>query len=432
MHQHESYSKNKHQRLRRRLRRYVELQKLRREPSNGEFETSQNQSQRTELLNVVANRVNDTNARPEETYEIWEGLEYVNSNLKGRQNVQTIAKSSKISGQTGTQDFEDNANRNNIDDETNEDNDGNTNKELDLEIRTMLDSTDARKSWVKSKFLVAINGLETFPESKTNYTLYHTKNLRNLLHISILRRNWPLAYRLFCLLIRMNHVDIRTVWPLGIEILRHVGKGSALVAKDERFFEWLSNFFTISKASLNLIRDISAPIWRSGSKYHVPLYIMSFMWLLLARRKYAKMLDKLEELVLEPPFNSEGVFFYLQALGILGQATEEKRITDNNVTKIRQSIATATKLGFVVPMEYLNDKLKSFDETFIPEEPESGSELSDSSRNDIRSNEIYHISPYGYENNDAEHIRDSITDAKIVMDDNFMPFDSEHEINSLE
>lgn len=204
-----------------------------------------------------------------------------------------------------------------------------------IAIQDFLKRFELSDNWVKASYLIKTRGLEVLPHgfdrssstfaSRGMYSIrrHHLKNLKVLLHINILRKRWGAAYKIFCMLIRFPNVDIRSIWPLGIEILSRKREEGAYSSdglasfKDEKFLNWLSSFYSINKhynsISMNS-RKFSAPVWRLGSKTHSPLYLITSLWTLLVKNKYNALGDKLEELLLEPPYNVDGTFYFLMAL----------------------------------------------------------------------------------------------------------------------
>ena len=276
--------------------------------------------------------------KPEETYEIWHGLDHLNANVEKKKQNNT---KSKIRDEDNPSEFakkiierieagSENEHTSAYDDYDE------YNHKIQSTLAKFTGAFDSSNHWVKSSFLIRTNGLEVLPtikqENKDYVQRQHIGNLKVLLHLNVLRQNWDLAYKIFCLLIRLPSVDIRAIWPIGIEILirqqeklTHEG-AERITSKDERFYDWLSSFFTIAyvnAAHLDGPSKVSlAPIWRSGSKSHTPLYIVSSLWNLLSKGKYQTLEQRLGELVLEPPYNSDGVFYFLMVLCNIVEATE--------------------------------------------------------------------------------------------------------------
>jgi len=56
------------------------------------------------------------------------------------------------------------------------------------------------------------------------------------------------------------------------------------------------------------------PAFRTGSKTHTPLYVTTMVWHLIISLDLDRAEEVLSELLLEPPFNSDGMYFYLTGL----------------------------------------------------------------------------------------------------------------------
>ena len=61
-------------------------------------------------------------------------------------------------------------------------------------------------------------------------------------------------------------------------------------------------------------RNNVAPVWRSGSKTLTPLYVITSLWYIFVLGDYEQVLNKINELILEPPYNSEGVLYFISSL----------------------------------------------------------------------------------------------------------------------
>ncbi|KAG5420619.1 RRN11 [Candida metapsilosis] len=201
--------------------------------------------------------------------------------------------------------------------------------EYDIVSSVMLDQLskefDTRNSLTKTRFFIESSGLEIMPESNVTSTHavlnQHINNINTLLHINILRRNWNVSYKLFCIMMRFPMVDIRQVWPLGIEILTQLGtmKTSLPATMNiTKFFNYLNSFFTIGYRNTISIersdRSSIAPAWRSGTRSLTPLYLITSLWHLFVQQEYEQILNKILELILEPPYHREGVLYFMVAL----------------------------------------------------------------------------------------------------------------------
>lgn len=243
-------------------------------------------------------------------------------------------------------------------------------------LRKIIKEFDTSTSWYKANFIIQSRGLEVLPtythynNSRLGLLKQHVHNLNILLHLNIMKKNWPMAYKVFCLLIRIPKVDIRSIWPLGIQILLEQNQGN----KDEKFFLWLLSFFSSNKYIYS--RDISrkvhtknAPAWKSGSKSHAPLFVITSLWSLMSKKDYSKVMDSLSELLLEPPYNHEGVFYFLRAMCLICQNTDivrqmgdedeasiRKKVLDSN-RKIDEDLKRCEELRFTYPKAHVTEQI---------------------------------------------------------------------------
>lgn len=363
--------------------------------------------------------------RPEETYEVWHDQDHVNVDLS-----KSKVGSSKRKADTSNTPSD-------LNESESDEGDHKEESESSLaayRLQKFTKSFDTTSDWIKSNFIIRTNGLETLPrdtnEGKISVKSQHINYLKTLLHLQMLRRNWDLAYKIFSLLVRLP-VDIRSIWPLGIEILRQRERIDSKneesrvsrPALDEKFFDWLSTFFIIpNKNSATLpthTKGITAPIWRSGSKYHAPLYIVTALWNLLSKGEYVKLKDKLENLLLEPPFNIEGEFYFLLVLCYIeelvhlanqylsSKTTQSKSETYNLIlskTKIiEQNLTKCDTFRYLYPKEFMVDQvatiLKSLDSGYVAESTDSSS---DSEELDSDDNEPLHVNDIDDDEDDEE------------------------------
>ncbi|ODV81213.1 uncharacterized protein CANTADRAFT_10327 [Suhomyces tanzawaensis NRRL Y-17324] len=323
----------------------------------------QSPANKNRILRLIRKDIQEK-PKPEETYEIWHDHRNLNTNLrhtKPEKEGEILAK--KIVEAL---------------DEDEGDDDGEPYEYFEaLETWKSYNETfDPSASWVKHHFQVRAQGLETKPvqnyEPSYYYPRYHVNNLKTLLHLSVLRRHWDLAYKIFCILIRIRMVDLRSIWPLGVEIVRQrqaLDPAKSSVYKDEKFFDWLSSFYVITNlnAAFNKghARQLAAPMWRSGSKMRAPVYSVSALWSLLMRGDHSKLRDKLEELLLVPPYNHEGVCYFLMGLCNLmesvelveGYGDQERAGVVKNLKALQSNWERCEELGFSFPKKYLQQQV---------------------------------------------------------------------------
>ncbi|EDK41468.2 hypothetical protein PGUG_05566 [Meyerozyma guilliermondii ATCC 6260] len=332
----ESDSKKKHKRLERLLSKAVEVGEYNRIQSSSKLTKNQKsklqtQKARKTILKKIHSELSKRH-NPEETFEEWNSQDSV-----------------PVSSEAALTDAVVSELNNNVNENEEETSSG-SEDEAEKHLETITSTFDQSSTWEKANFLIRAKGLEVFPHHDVpNGSLYgvtgdmrskfgskktHAAHVTVLLHLNILRRNWNLAYKLFCLLIRVPDIDIRTIWPLGIEILSQKQRETAKngvepeLYKDEKFFDWLTSFYSTRwhhKSTTSYpSRRSAAPVWRSGSRTHAPLYVISSLWTLLVRRDFSKLNDKLSEMLLEPPYSTNGVFHFLLASSKLLEAFDLK------------------------------------------------------------------------------------------------------------
>ncbi|KAL7666210.1 RNA polymerase I-specific transcription initiation factor RRN11 [[Candida] zeylanoides] len=307
----QSKASNKFVRSDQLVRRFVERQTVESLSRGGELTAAQKRALRQRR---VRRRVRQhlearyaRRARPEETFEVWHpAAERQDSGVAA---VIDAAASPSDRGDAGSDGDSDDSDRG----------------EADLSEG---DPRFARSGWTRASVLIRTRGLETLPQKSVEpdsatyqrnavgFTRYHVANLRDLLHINMLRRNWSLAYKVLCLLVRLPNVDLRSLWPLAVEVLarRQAQRGAPGVFKDERFLDWLASMYPLGRTAAHARRIVAAPAWRGGSRTHAPVYVATQLWRLLARRQVARVAERVEELLLEPPYATDGTFHFLLAV----------------------------------------------------------------------------------------------------------------------
>lgn len=358
----ESDSKKKHKRLEHLLSKAVDLTAYKRIQSSTELTNNQkrrleDEPKRRTVLKKIHLELSKRH-NPESTYEEW---------TQKTPDTLQAAVSSKSLEEIVVRGLDD-------DHTTHESSDD----ELETQLETITGTFDQSSTWAKANFLIRTRGLEVFPQHELTLSDHgsegaeqqkkgpkpglkrtHTAHVTLLLHLNMLRQNWTLAYKLFCVLIRIPDIDIRTIWPLGIEILFHKQRevsnsasetSQQTVYKDERFYDWLSSFYSTrwhhKAVTSTPARRSAAPVWRTGSRTHAPLYVISSLWLLLVRRQFSRLNDRLSELLLEPPYSTDGVFYFLLASSKLLQALDlKKQLGDLEADSAANAEATIKELA---------------------------------------------------------------------------------------
>ncbi|KAH3668110.1 hypothetical protein OGAPHI_001864 [Ogataea philodendri] len=155
----------------------------------------------------------------------------------------------------------------------------------------------------------------------------HVRMLNTLLHINLLQGRWETSYRTFALLIRVYGTDTREMWPVGVEILHRLNEKETGCENDpvaarsrstqqvaRRYQPKIYRFLRFLDATHdNKLSEITgrypyqvidnevderleddldkrdyqtqhflklntAPLFKSGSKTHLAMYVMALLW----------------------------------------------------------------------------------------------------------------------------------------------------------
>ncbi|AMD20132.1 HCL019Wp [Eremothecium sinecaudum] len=169
-------------------------------------------------------------------------------------------------------------------------------------------------------------GYETCPKEQiTNYQRMHLNHLTNLLYISIYREDWDTAYRCFALLIRMELVDLRSIWNLGSRILENYAYDTK-----ERLLEWMSTVHNSYEVFSQNTKHQFDPVFRSGSRTHIPNYVLGWLWFVLegatkgettsSGHSISWLLEKISELLLRPTYSDSPEMWFINAMCYFVQA----------------------------------------------------------------------------------------------------------------
>ncbi|KAI5954591.1 RRN11 [Candida jiufengensis] len=276
--------------------------------------------------------------------------------------------------------------------------------EFDIKSSHLLDTLtnefDTNNTTVKTKFIIESSGMEILPNDeifKQSMTNKHVNNLNTLLHFNILRKNWGTAYRIFCIIIRFPMVDVRLIWPLGVEILTQLSEqqptkdSSTYQLKITRFFNYLNSFYLVNYRNQIALevsdRSSLAPTWRVGTKNLTPIYLITSLWyLFVAQRDYESILNRISELILVPPYHDEGVLYFICILCYLSlsiQIVNLYNLQSFNLTKFNEleenefrsyndcvtllkgykdkshkDMETCLKLNFIIPVDEIISQWK--------------------------------------------------------------------------
>ncbi|GME82667.1 unnamed protein product [Ambrosiozyma monospora] len=70
---------------------------------------------------------------------------------------------------------------------------------------------------------------------------YHTHVLGTLLHVNMLRHNWPMSYKIYCVIARLNGHNLKNDWTIALEILKHLNEKEFIQIIQEEELEQNSN-----------------------------------------------------------------------------------------------------------------------------------------------------------------------------------------------
>jgi RNA polymerase I-specific transcription initiation factor RRN11 len=223
-------------------------------------------------------------------------------------------------------------------------------------------------------------GLEILPHigPHNDQVLYHTGSYRrrhsvaltSVMYINVLRRNWKVAYRCFSMLIRIRLVDLRAIWPIGLEILTRLAEEKVeekhpdaneynlrtffkgvdnpdtvdVSSTDEQYLNWLRTQYGIASYYLDPSRDHSIIPYRMGTQFMPPMYVQSLIWLLLTKQKFQTANELLEELLNKRTYFNDGLFHFLQGYSYQLEAAMLSNEKSNiDVQRIEKLISDSNK-----------------------------------------------------------------------------------------
>lgn len=273
---------------------------------------------------------------PEETYEIWHQEKNINKNIYKYLDHHT-------DNEEEHQAYEEHE----LGDDVAEEEDA------------VSSSMDKLNTSAGAHFLIQSQGLEILPFTRTeqptelhksllskkvSYYKRHIGIVESLLHLSVLRRDWELAYKCFALLIRLPQIDVRSLWPIGVEITTRIAEQSyqekqqdsniaeytlrvfgthdapLQVFRDEQFLRWLETFYPINRTLNPKFRYQGLP-YRVGSTDSPPFFVLTLLWTLLMKQKFSSVNEKLSELLLRKPYITDGIYHFLQGFSFQIEAS---------------------------------------------------------------------------------------------------------------
>ncbi|CUS21705.1 LAQU0S03e08790g1_1 [Lachancea quebecensis] len=242
------------------------------------------------------------------------------------------------------------------------------------------------------------DGYEIVAETPESHHLAHITQLNELLHVNIMKGRWDIAYRCFSILIRLPGVDIRSMWGPGARILRELSSTDKGLGTSEEFLGWLSGIYS-SRSNFNQAMNfLMDPVFRCGSKTHTAKFVVAWLWELLfascpdgtehfseedpSNRKLLRLIERLSEMVLIPPYMEDPEIWFIFAVCHLVSADQlsqrfistksrtselERDISRNQVTQhitnAHNCIRTCeTKKGdFSFPRRIIEEQLACFE-----------------------------------------------------------------------
>lgn len=241
------------------------------------------------------------------------------------------------------------------------------NEELDTETSVNPDIVYARKklkqwskdttdrSWYRSNYTLHKAGFEGCGEaeisSHRSTRHQHVMSLKTILHLKVLEKDWHTAFKTFALLTKIPNVDLRSLWPVGVEILTQLRdearakpsnssyKGRQEQIKIRQFFEWMTLSFPMYGKPRFSTMPNHGPVFRAGSKTYTPIYKVAQLWNLLIEKRYTMLRDNIEEMLLMPPYDQDGAFHYILILCCLSENTDLLSIFEDfdNVEELKES-----------------------------------------------------------------------------------------------
>ncbi|SCU80842.1 LADA_0B09824g1_1 [Lachancea dasiensis] len=252
----------------------------------------------------------------------------------------------------------------------------------------------------KLSYFAMRNGLDVDAGPSTAFRDIHIHHLSELLHLNVMDGNWERAYKCFTILIRLPGIDVRSMWGIGVRILRALSPRDESLGTSEEFLSWLSGVYTF-KSNFNQSMNFSLdPVFRSGSKTHAAKFVITSLWealfALIAHddsdyTKHSKTMDhqllqlieRISEMVLVPPYIEDPEVWYINSICHLIRADTlserfvstdsvsltglEKDIARNQVTQHLTHAQSCIKTcnskdnGFYFPYRSIQEQLALFE-----------------------------------------------------------------------
>lgn len=156
----------------------------------------------------------------------------------------------------------------------------------------------------------------------------HMETMVTLLRHHISQLNWAMSYKIFALLIRLPRIDIRSIWQYGVAILNQDEHPVQCL----QFLEWMHSVFS-SRKSFRLSTVLQTdPVFRGASRNHTAQFSLTWLWNSLIYsstkidneeeqdEKLEQIIEKLNEMILTPPFMEDGEIWFLLAMCHMSRA----------------------------------------------------------------------------------------------------------------
>ncbi|EEB05669.1 RNA polymerase I transcription factor subunit Rrn11 [Schizosaccharomyces japonicus yFS275] len=170
--------------------------------------------------------------------------------------------------------------------------------------------------------------LPALPAPPKSLRLQHIENLRTLLHLCLLRADYPRAFRAFSLLLRCRSVDIRLLWKIGLELLNELEPSKAR--------EYLQR----------LIARFPAIPGRHKTSIDAHSFFPALVLLQIKMGEYGQAISSLDEYLLSAPFNENQPLYVYSAMLSLEMANREENHYERGrwLEKARQQFAKADEM----------------------------------------------------------------------------------------
>ncbi|OBA19789.1 hypothetical protein METBIDRAFT_12834 [Metschnikowia bicuspidata var. bicuspidata NRRL YB-4993] len=228
-------------------------------------------------------------------------------------------------------------------------------------LKQWANEEDTERSWLRDQYSLHKSGYELYDDLEVtahdSARRQHALSLKTILHLKILEKDWHTAFKTFSLLSKLSFVDLRSLWPLGIEILSQLrdesrtnkqtsdSRGRQEQMKIQQFYDWMTLAFPMYGKPLVSFFLTQGPVFRTGSKTYTPIYRVAGLWNLLSEKQYSSLRDKLNEIMLVPPYTEDGVFCYMLLLCCLSENADLLSVFEDFDKKLDEILDGASVIG---------------------------------------------------------------------------------------